>query len=535
MLRKNILKTPSFLLLLILLILVSAGILLHIPGTRRLFFRVSPVNLHVNENLPASPGSSSTISAVVSDPDEFLIKDTLTPPRETGIYDDFITGKKKLDFKPSVELCRQVMDTVLKEYIEPVTPQILLEGAVNELRILLFDAGFDYTQVDSLTQDNNMFQAALDQFSDRVNANLILAACIRGMVNSLDDPYSVFWGKDDYEKFIKMTKRVDYKGIGLRIAKWNNSEVRVLEVFQNTPAEKAGIRKNDSIERINNTEVSKLTLDEIAKKLADSKKTEADLVVRRKNSVTNYILNREKIVIPIITSRTIDNNLGYIKIESFREELPGEFRDAYSSLEEKNIKGLILDLRNNPGGLVEAAQELCGFFLPRHSTIALFRNRSGRERQVKSRGRRIVYVPVVVLVNNFSASSSEITVGALKDHKTAVIIGTTTKGKGSVQKTCPVGEQGAVKLTIERIHTPSGFLIDRNGITPNIEIEAESAMSQEEDVILREAVNFLKNRNNRQTHQTPRGKKQAETSPGIPKPKRIVEHTIPNLYENIDI
>jgi carboxyl-terminal processing protease len=478
MLKKRTQKTALRPFVIILLIVIIGGVIL--LGTnecekQELLYTPVPANSVINVN-----------------PDDFRIEQVVTPPSKTGAYTEYLNGLKKPDYEPTVNLCHLILKIILDEHLNPVNREMLLTGVKEEIKTLLFDAEIDYRLTEMLPPDETIFQTSLELFGGKVDEKLILSACINGMLSALNDPYSEFLGSESYENFLKKNRQLDYRGVGLRISKAENSAIHILEVFKDTPAEKAGIRKNDIIENIDNISVFNLSLEEIAGMIECEDKADVNLVIRRHDNLQGYDLYKDNIVIPVVTTDIIADRYGYIKIESFKEELYKEFKNAYISLEDEAIRGLILDLRNNPGGLVESAQDLCGFFLPRNSIIALFKNRKDRERIIRSRGRKMVYVPVVLLVNCFTASSSEITAGALRDHKVVTVIGTTTQGKGSVQKTFPVKDQGAVKLTTEQIYTPKGFLINGKGIESDIVIQPEIAMSYDEDVTLKKAVEFLR-------------------------------------------
>jgi carboxyl-terminal processing protease len=187
------------------------------------------------------------------------------------------------------------------------------------------------------------------------------------------------------------------------------------------------------------------------------------------------------------------DKIGYIKIDSFKDELNNEFRKAYKDLEDKGMKGLVLDMRNNPGGLVVSAQEICGAFLPKDSLVSQFRHKNNEQRKIYSIGRQIVFIPVALLVNKHSASSAEIVSAALKDHGVATLIGSTTRGKGSVQRTNELDGGCALKLTIEKIYSPNGTGINKTGIQPHIESPMELEMiGTDKDSQMKKAIEFLK-------------------------------------------
>ncbi len=425
--------------------------------------------------------------------DDFEIR-TERPPSVSSPYGAYLSGKKKLGFSPNEDFCLEVMRKIQKEYVDEV-PQIkLLKGAKDEVRRLLIDAGYDGKGLSSIALDKNFFKNVAALYSSKVDKKLIFYACILGMVKALDDPYCSFFTPQEFEKFMESTRDTEYCGIGVRIAKEDEVKfIRILEVFKGGPAFEAGIKKDDKIIKVNGEDVSSFSIQDAANKIMGKEGTFVSLTIKRGDKILNFRLPRRKIVVSSVHFKMLKNHIGYIKIDAFKEELNSEFTKAYETLEDRGMKYLILDLRNNPGGLVRSAQSLCGKFLPRNSVIAIFRHRHGKERKVRAKGSRIVFIPVVLLVNRYSASSSEITAGALKDYDVAVVVGTRTRGKGSVQRTTPLRDGAGLKLTIEKIFTPKGFSINKYGIYPDVKVNLglfEEA-DESEDITLKKAMEYI--------------------------------------------
>lgn len=449
----------------------------------------------------SSPSPKITPLAVSPEPvstepfEEFEIHDRVRPPSSRTYYHVFLEGKKELGFSPDIDLCKKVLYQIEKEYVEEVNPLLLYKGARDEVKMLLAEAGVKKDGINSIPLTRDIFQNLVERYSDSVDKDLLLFACINGMMDALDDEHSCFLTPDEYREFLSQTREEKYCGIGVKIARSNpQSPVEILEVFRGGPAFQAGIRSGDMIVRVDKKDVTKLTVKEVADLMMGEENTRVMITVIRDETEIVFNLKRKKISVPAIHARMLDNGIGYIKIESFKQELKDEFNLAYNDLERQGVKALILDLRNNPGGLVTSAQSLCGFFLPQNTVISVFRHKNDGKRVIRTTGRKIVFVPVVVLVNEHSASSSEITAGALKDHRAAIIMGNTTRGKGSVQRTTPLKDACAVKITIEKIYTPDGFLIDKFGVKPHISVNTDPFEDKptQEDVYLRIAVDYLR-------------------------------------------
>ena len=332
-----------------------------------------------------------------------------------------------------------------------------------------------------------------------MDENLLLFACINGIIKAMEDPHSVFMSPSQYKDFMEKIEEKKYSGIGVRITRNDaGTGIKILEVFEDSPAKKAGITSGDVIININGKNISGMSLADVSDLMIGGENTPIELTLMRNNLKISVKLYRKSITVYAISGKILEPGIGYIKIESFKEDLDREFRKIYDQLERKNISGLIIDLRDNPGGLVKSARQLCGCILPGGSVVAEFRHRNSSLRSLMCMGSRVVFVPVIILVNEHSASSSEIVAGALQDHKAALILGKTTKGKGSVQRTTVLLNGGALKLTIERIFTPSGRLIDMKGIRPDVEVETSVIDKiKNKDTQLEKAVEIFKTNRDR--------------------------------------
>lgn len=409
-------------------------------------------------------------------------------------YNRYLKEGERLGFEPSVALCRNILHRINRDFVDEVEPVRLFESVREELKDLLRESGLSSDPVKDLPLNEDIFQGALEACKGKASQNLVLYACIRGLIRGLGDQHSDFFTPEEYQDFLRRTREEEYSGIGIRITKAKNEDpVVVVEVFDEGPAKKAGIEKGDEIYEIDGKNLEGISLKIAAQLLTGKENTTVKISAKRNGENKAFNVKRKKILIRAVHHRMLEDKIGYIKIDSFKEEVNTEFRKAYTELEDKGIKGLILDMRNNPGGLVLSARETCGCFLPRDSMVSLFKHRGKENRKVRTIGRKIVYVPTVALINKHSASSAEIASACLRDHKAAVLLGETTRGKGSVQRTVRLSGGCALKLTIEKIFSPNGTGINEAGVNPDIREPMDlKFVGTKNDTQIKKAVEFLK-------------------------------------------
>ncbi len=304
---------------------------------------------------------------------------------------------------------------------------------------------------------------------------------INGMLKSLD-PYSGYYTDDDLEFFITQTDG-EFGGIGVEII-YENSAVKVITPIDDLPAYKAGIRAGDYIVGVNGQLVSNMGFNKAVKQMRGEPGTKLNLLIVKseENTTTEVELTREIVKIKPIKFEIEEEEfggIGYIRIVAFNNQTTSELKKAVASIEKKlkknkkELKGIILDVRSNPGGLLDQAVAVCEYFID-HGVIVSTRGRDSKNDTVSSAGRFVAKapkVPMVVMINSGTASAAEIVAGALQDHKRAVIVGTTSFGKGLVQTFAQISKRAAVKLTTAKYYTPSGRSINGKGIEPDIFIE----------------------------------------------------------------
>lgn len=326
---------------------------------------------------------------------------------------------------------------------------------------------------------------------DDIDQQALVWGAISGMVQALGDPYTVFLPPKELENFeTQVTGK--FQGIGAEIGLRNNQLV-IISPLEGSPAKEAGIRAGDMIIKIDDFDTVGITIDAAVNKIRGEKGTPVVLTVFREGeSMTHEItIVRDNIVIPAIATRTEDD-IFVIQLFNFSSGSPQEFDNAVREFAESGKSKLIIDLRNNPGGFLDAAVHIASYFVPKGEIIVTEEFRDREPREHRSRGYAEAHnLELVVLVNQGSASASEILAGALQEHDIATIIGEQTFGKGSVQELVDVLGNSSLKVTIARWLTPNGRSISHEGLEPDITVEIDTELDIEIDQIFRKAQEFL--------------------------------------------
>ena len=315
-----------------------------------------------------------------------------------------------------------------------------------------------------------------------------------GLVNALEDPYSVYYSAEELEE-IQMSTLGIYYGIGAYISKAATDEFCTISgVIENTPAEEADLRAGDIIYEIDGVLTQGMDTSEVVALIKGEEGTQVVLTLVREGE-SDYLkipVERRQIESPSVTSEMMENTIGYIQITDFNEATEEQFANALKECENNGMSGLILDLRSNPGGNLSSVCEICRMVLPK-GLIVYTEDKYGKREEYTGNGTNSLQIPTVVLVNGYSASAAEIMAGAMKDYGVATIMGTTTFGKGIVQRIISMSDGSAVKLTVSKYYTPNGNDIHEKGIEPDVEVEFDSVAYYEEgiDNQLQEAVKYL--------------------------------------------
>lgn len=338
----------------------------------------------------------------------------------------------------------------------------------------------------------DLVQEALGQiqssYVEKVPTKKLIQGAIRGMVDSLDDPYTKYLGRSDFKHFQEQTSGYFY-GVGIEIGMKDN-QITVISPIEGTPAARAGIKPGDAIVKIDRRSTKKMSLNKAVSLIRGEKGTKVVLTILRPGTKEplEFTLVRERIDIPNVASRKLNKEIGYIRIHFFGEKTAANLEQKLSELAREGMKGLVLDLRNNPGGLLEEAVEVGSKFI-KSGPIVSIRTR-GREPQIYRAQGKVFDFPLVILVNKGSASASEIVAGAVQDTKRGVLVGEKTFGKGSVQSIVTLSDESGLSLTTGRYYTPGGRMINKKGITPDVIVEFKK--EEKEDPQLKKAEEVLK-------------------------------------------
>jgi carboxyl-terminal processing protease len=315
------------------------------------------------------------------------------------------------------------------------------------------------------------FVLVKENYVDEITANKLVYGALKGMIGALD-PYSQFM-EPDVAELVKSDTEGEFGGLGIRITT-KNSYITVITPLPDTPAFKAGILPGDMIAKIEGEDAKGIKMRDAVKKLRGPKGTEVTISIYREGEedLLEFNITRDIIVPKKVYSRMEDSNIGYVRLVEFTDDAPEKLSNAITELKKEGAESLILDLRNNPGGLLKAAVEISGFFIDKGEMIVYTKGRSAdQNREFHASGDPLdSAIPLCVLINKGSASGSEIVAGCIKDHNRGIILGEKSFGKASVQSIIDLEDESALRLTTAKYYTPAGNLIHEKGIQPHIEV-----------------------------------------------------------------
>ena len=347
------------------------------------------------------------------------------------------------------------------------------------LILIFFTTNVSGKDNENLYKKIDLFGEVLDkvkkEYVDEINESDVMDAAINGVLQYLD-PYSVYMNPELFESMQTDTKG-EFGGLGIEVS-MEAGVVKVISPIDDTPASKAGIKAGDYIIKINDVQVQGKTLMEAVKLMRGPIDSSIDLTIRRRGEkkIINKTIIRKMIQVKSAEAKIIKNNIGYLRLKSFNSNSSKQLVEKIKNFEKsKKLTGYILDLRNNPGGLLTQAINVTDFFLNDGEIVSTKgRKASENRRFFAKKGDKVKGKPLIILINNGSASASEIVAGALKDHKRAILLGENTYGKGSVQSIIPLSDGGGMRLTISKYYLPSGQSISEIGVSPDILVEEES-------------------------------------------------------------
>lgn len=343
-------------------------------------------------------------------------------------------------------------------------------------------AGEGYEELRTFTEVLSMVKK---HYVEEVKTKDLVYGAIKGMLSSLD-PHSSFMPPDAY-KDMQVETKGEFGGLGIQVG-LKEKVITVIAPIEDTPAFRAGIKAGDKIVSINKESAKDMTLQDAVSKMRGTPRTPVTIGIVREGweDPRDFTMIREIIKIKSIKAKMIEGNIGYIKLSQFQEQTSADLAAALRKLSDEKFNAIILDLRNNPGGLLNSSIDVAGQFLPKGKLVVYTNTRTGEKSEFLTEGDKSYSQPMIVLVNEGSASASEIVAGALKDWNRAVILGTQTFGKGSVQTVIPLSDGAGLRLTTAKYYTPKGTSIQNTGITPDIILKLAAKNGAKEHPVFRE-------------------------------------------------
>lgn len=369
----------------------------------------------------------------------------------------------------------------------------IVEGAI--LKVTLFDSDKGIASAAKMYE----IKALIDKYYlEDVDTDQLEEYTYKGLVAGLDDPYSVYYSKKEYQSFKESSEGI-FSGIGAVLQQdTETGAIKVVRTIKDSPAAKAGVQADDILYKIEEKEISAdEDLNSVVSKVKGKEGTKVHLTFLRNGKEVDYTITRKQIETPTVESEMLENSVGYIQITEFDEVTVSQFEKAMDSLEAKGMKKLVIDLRDNPGGLISSVTEIADMILPT-GMIVYTEDKDGKKQEYKATSKEAFDKPLAVLINGDSASASEILAGAIQDYKQGTIVGTTSFGKGIVQNVMELSDGSALKLTISSYYTPKGRNIHKKGIQPDVKVELDeslegkSEIKKSEDNQLQKALEVLK-------------------------------------------
>ena len=339
-----------------------------------------------------------------------------------------------------------------------------------------------------------------EEYLGEISTDKLEEGVYAGLIYGLGDVYSRYYTKDEYEQE-SVTTEGSYVGIGVAMQKYTAGGVQIVECYKGSTAEEAGVKVDDVITAINGEDITDTELQDVVSMIKDNEDKDVVLTVQRKGEDTQEITVKvSNVELPSVFGEMLDENTGYIQITEFKGVTVEQYEEVFADLKEQGMERLVVDIRDNPGGLLNVVCDILRDILP-EGLIVYTEDKNGNRSEETCDGKNPLDMPLAVLVNGNSASASEIFAGAVKDYGLGTIVGTTTYGKGVVQSIRQLSDGSAVKLTIANYYTPKGNSINKTGIRPDVEVELspellnQEEITHEEDNQLQAALNSLNAKN----------------------------------------
>lgn len=349
---------------------------------------------------------------------------------------------------------------------------------------------------DRINKDLRKVKGILNEkYLGEIKEQDLVDSAIKGYVEGLGDKYTTYYTKDEWQELNEILSG-EFYGIGIYMVreKDDNGSIVISEIIEGSPAQKQDLKVGDKILKVDDKEVTSKDFETLPKIIKGKENTKVKLVVLRGEELLEKEVERQKVEVSNVKSKMLEDNIGYIYINTFDDHVDKSFKKEYDNLKKQGMKKLIIDVRFNGGGELEATRKILDMFLEKDKIILISRNNKNREIEIKTKDDDAEKLPIVVLVNEYSASASEILTAALKDNGKAKIVGKTTYGKGVIQTLItPILNGGALKITTEEYLRPNKEKINKVGIKPDIEVENKK--EDKEDNQLNKAIEEIKNMN----------------------------------------
>lgn len=388
-----------------------------------------------------------------------------------------------------------------KNMVKKIKNLVLILAAVGIIFAGGYYLGVEHQQVYQPDQklDLSLFWEAYNRIenqyvdSEHIDKEKLVHGAIQGMVNSLDDPHTKFFNPEESKRFLEDVSGY-YEGVGMEVGLREN-KIKIISPIKNTPADKAGVQSGDEIIKIEDQSTSDMTLEEAVDIMRGERDTSVDITILRDGEEEKLTLTRDRIQIPSVDFEVLEDDVAYLKIHYFHQDLLNEFNKIVPQITSSNTDKMVIDLRNNPGGALNSALEVAEYFLDKDDVVVKSQGMNGEIEEVyKAEGSSVkLNHELVILVNEGSASASEILAGAFRYHNDAKIVGETSYGKGSIQTMVNLSDMSNLKITVSHWVTPDGKLIKEKGIEPDHQVPLnEEDYENETDPQLDKAIEILK-------------------------------------------
>lgn len=392
-----------------------------------------------------------------------------------------------MDSNKTQRVYKVIMLVIIVAMITFIITTIAMSKILGDGKQIVVVSGNDSSGlVSKITTLKNIIK---DDFLGTVDEEKLVQGAIKGYVESLEDPYTQYFTKEEMEEFSVSTMG-NFVGIGVYMTKnIETNQITIIAPIEGSPAEEAGIKTGDIITKVNGENCTGEDLDLVTSKIKGEEGTKVTLEIQRGEETFEKEITRRTVKITHVEAKELENNIGYLKLQTFDEGCFEEFKNKYMELKEKKITSLIIDLRNNGGGILDEALNIADLFVEKDKTLLITTDKRGKEEITKAKKDITIDMPVVILTNDGTASASEVLAGALKDNiKEIKIVGTKTYGKGVIQNLIPFTDGSGLKITVNEYYTPNKTKINGLGITPDEVIKLENGNDNQ----LQKAIEILK-------------------------------------------